>query len=97
MNSRASILSCAVVGEGERSLWAAVENAQLTVFTAPAMCFASGPCRQPCVVGKAMLFRRSELQALDGLEVVKDLLATTTSSAASTPTLESWSSCHGCP
>jgi ceramide glucosyltransferase len=71
----AGITTCPVIGTGERNLWAAVENVQLSAFVTPAMCFANGPCREPCVVGKVMVFRRSELAALGGLERVKDLLA----------------------
>jgi ceramide glucosyltransferase len=97
VNTGAGILSCAVVGEGERSLWAAVENAQLTVFTAPAMCFASGPAGNRASWARQCCFAAPNYKRLAGSRPLRICLPTTTSSAASTPTLESWSSCHGCP
>jgi ceramide glucosyltransferase len=41
---------------------------------APACCAALKVAGVPCVIGKSMLFRRSELKALGGLELVKDSL-----------------------
>ncbi|MCA9602516.1 MAG: glycosyltransferase, partial [Myxococcales bacterium] len=63
-----------VIGSGERSLGAAFENLQLTAFIAPGMCAALYGAKLPCVVGKSMLFRRSELEAVGGLESVRDIL-----------------------
>ncbi|MET0284290.1 MAG: glycosyltransferase [Polyangiales bacterium] len=70
-----SLLSSLVTGIGESSLGAAVENLQLTAYVAPAVCCAWVIGRVPCVIGKSMLFRKSELRALGGLELVKDSLA----------------------
>lgn len=70
-----SLLSSLVSGIGERSLGAGMENLQLTAYVAPACCAAWVIGRVPCVIGKSMLFRRSELRALGGLELVKDSLA----------------------
>ena len=70
----ASILSSIVVGVGERSLGAALENLQLTALIGPSVCTALHVGRTSCVIGKSMLFRRSELRALGGLEVVRDIL-----------------------
>jgi ceramide glucosyltransferase len=71
----ASILSSLIAGVGERSLSAAMENLQLTAYVAPACCAALHVGGVPCVIGKSMLFRKSELRALGGLERVKDSLA----------------------
>lgn len=71
----ASLLGSLVVGAGEQSLGAAVENLQLTAFTSPGLCMADELAGIHCVLGKAMLFRRSELEALGGLARVKDVLA----------------------
>jgi ceramide glucosyltransferase len=71
---RASLLSSLVTGVGERSIGAAIENLQLTAYVAPACCAALKIGGVPCVIGKSMLFRRSELRALGGLELVKDSL-----------------------
>jgi ceramide glucosyltransferase len=71
----ASLVGSLVVGEGERSAAAVLENLQLTAFTAPGLCMAKELADITCVLGKSMLLKRSELEALGGLGVVKDLLA----------------------
>jgi ceramide glucosyltransferase len=71
----ASLLSSLVSGVGERSLGAAMENLQLSAFVAPACCAAFVVGGVPCVIGKSMLLRKSELRSLGGLELVKDSLA----------------------
>ncbi len=71
----ASLLSSLVSGVGERSVGAAMENLQLSAYVAPACCVALKLAGVPCVIGKSMLFRRSELKAMGGLERVKDSLA----------------------
>lgn len=75
VDERASLLSSLVSGTGERSVGAAMENLQLTAYVAPACCAALVVAGVPCVIGKSMLFRKSELKALGGLELVKDSLA----------------------
>ena len=72
---RASLIGSVVVGQGESSAAAKLENLQLTVFTAPGLCMAKELGNITCVLGKAMLLRRSELEALGGLARVKDVLA----------------------
>jgi len=71
----ASLVGSLVVGTGERSACATVENLQLTAFTAPGLCAAKELADITCLLGKAMLFRRSELDALGGIAMVKDVLA----------------------
>jgi ceramide glucosyltransferase len=71
----AALLGALVAGSGERSLGAALENVQLTSFTTPGVCLAYRCAGIPCIIGKALLFRRSELESLGGLALVKDLLA----------------------
>ncbi|HEX5659905.1 MAG TPA: glycosyltransferase, partial [Polyangiales bacterium] len=75
LRERGALLSSLVTGVGERSLGAAMENLQLTAYVAPAVCTALVIGGVPCVIGKSMLFRKSELRALGGLELVKDSLA----------------------
>jgi len=70
----ASLLTSLVIGVGERSVGAAMENLQLGAFVAPAVCTALHVARVTCVIGKSMLFRRSELEALGGLASVRDIL-----------------------
>jgi len=72
---RASLVGGLVVGVGERSVGAVLENLQLTAFTAPGVCMAKELAGVSCVLGKSMLFYRSELEALGGLQRVKDVLA----------------------
>jgi ceramide glucosyltransferase len=71
----AALMGGLVAGRGERSLGAALDTVQLTSFTSPGVCLAECLAGIPCVIGKAILFRRSELAALGGLELVKDVLA----------------------
>ena len=71
----ASLLTSLVVGQGEESAGAAMENLQLSAFIAPAMCTALHLAGIHCVVGKSMLLRRSELAAAGGLAFVRDILA----------------------
>ncbi len=71
----ASVLTSVVVGVGERTLGAAMENIQLSGFIAPAMCLALEAANITCVCGKSMLLRRSELDRdLGGLASVRDVL-----------------------
>jgi ceramide glucosyltransferase len=71
----ASLIGSLVVGVGERSAAATLENLQLTAFTAPGLCIAKELADITCVLGKAMLFSRKELESLGGLAAVKDVLA----------------------
>ncbi|UJR80664.1 Ceramide glucosyltransferase [Sandaracinus amylolyticus] len=70
-----ALLSSMVVGVGERSPGAAMENLQLSAMIAPSTCFALHYFGVTCVIGKSMLFKRSVLAELGGLERVKDVLA----------------------
>lgn len=74
MADDASLLSSLVIGVGERSIGAALENLHLTSLIAPSVCTALHVGGVRCVIGKSMLFRRSELASLGGLEVVRDIL-----------------------
>ena len=70
-----ALLSSLVVGHGERSMGAAMENLQLSAMVAPSCCFALHFFGVPCVIGKSMLFRKSEIDRVGGLASVKDVLA----------------------
>jgi ceramide glucosyltransferase len=69
------LLSSMVVGVGERSVGATLHNLQLSAFTAPGCCFALRYFGIVCVIGKSMLFRKSDLAEVGGLELVRDILA----------------------
>lgn len=69
------LLSSMVVGVGERSVGAALHNLQLSAFIAPGCCLALRYFGIPCVIGKSMLLRRSDLADVGGIERVRDILA----------------------
>ncbi|MFI5309490.1 MAG: glycosyltransferase [Polyangiales bacterium] len=71
----AALIGSIVVGVGERSPAAVLENLQLTAFTAPGLCMATELAGITCVLGKSMFFRRSDLEEVGGLGRVKDVLA----------------------
>ena len=75
VNENASLVSSLVCGTGEESIGAAMENLQLSAMIATSCCFALQYFNVTCVIGKSMLFRKSELQTVGGLHRVKDLLA----------------------
>ena len=75
LSEKASLLSSLVVGVGETSIGGAMENLQLSAMIVPSVCFALHFFDVPCVIGKSMLVRRSELDELGGLRSVKDVLA----------------------
>jgi ceramide glucosyltransferase len=68
------LVSNPIVGIGERSVGAALESFHLNTLVIGSVSLADA-CRQPCVIGKSMLMRRSELARLGGLEAVRDILA----------------------
>jgi ceramide glucosyltransferase len=64
-----------IVGTGERSPGALLEGLHLVTFVARATTFAAAHLDRACVVGKSMLFRRSDLARLGGWDPVRDVLA----------------------
>jgi ceramide glucosyltransferase len=72
------LVSSVLGGVGATNFGARLENLQWNSFVASAVSGAamfSHFTRQPIVVGKSMLFRKSDLERLGGLAEVKDVLA----------------------
>jgi ceramide glucosyltransferase len=72
---RVGLVTHPVVGDGEMSLSALMENLQLSSFVIRAMCGAVIFTRHALVVGKSMVFRRADLERLGGWHSVRNVLA----------------------
>lgn len=71
-----AVVSNLVAGVGERSLGATLENLQLNGFITPAICLGLAvDLTSPCIVGKSMVIRRSDLEAVGGWEDLANVLA----------------------
>jgi ceramide glucosyltransferase len=64
-----------VRGVGGRSAGARLDNGHLNTFILGSICLLDRMVGMPCVVGKSMLMRKRDLDALGGLHAVKDFLA----------------------
>ena len=76
MDSQEVGLVCNLIkGIGGKTIGSIFENLHLNSFILGNICFLDKYLRIPCVVGKSMLMRKSDLEAIGGLSSVKDLLA----------------------
>lgn len=64
-----------IKGVGSRTLGSLFENLHLNTFIVGSVCFLDNFLKMPCVIGKSMLIRKTDLEAIGGLMEVKDVLA----------------------
>ncbi len=69
------LVTHAIAGVGEERLGSLLDNLHLACAIAPGVVAAKRVAGKDLVVGKSMALRRSDLAALGGFEVVKDVLA----------------------
>ncbi len=69
------LVSNMIRGVGGRSAGAVLENLHLNSFIVGSVCFLDKYLGMPCVIGKSMLMRRTDLDAIGGFRAVRDFLA----------------------
>lgn len=69
------LVSNLIQGIGGRSVGSVFENLHLNSFIMGSVCFLDRFLKMPCVVGKSMLMRKRDLEAIGGFLAVKDVLA----------------------
>jgi ceramide glucosyltransferase len=69
------LVSNMIKGVNGQSLGAVLENLHLNSFIVGSVCFLDKYLGLPCVIGKSMLMKKSDLEAIGGFAAVKDLLA----------------------
>ncbi len=69
------LVSNLIQGVGGRSFGAILENLHLNSFIMGSVSFLDRFMGMPCVIGKSMLMKKDDLEALGGLTAFKDILA----------------------
>jgi len=74
-NPKVGLVCNLIKGTGGKSIGSIFENLHLNSFILGNVCFLDKYLRIPCVVGKSMLIRKRDLEAIGGLRSFKDILA----------------------
>jgi ceramide glucosyltransferase len=74
-NPEVGLVSNVIKGVGSHSMGSVLENLHLNSFILGSVCFLDRFMGMPCVIGKSMLMRKSDLDAIGGFDAVKDFLA----------------------
>jgi ceramide glucosyltransferase len=74
-NPEVGLVSNLIRGMGGKSFGAVLENLHLNTFVIGSVSFLDKFLRMPCVVGKSMLMKKRDLEAIGGLIAMKDVLA----------------------
>jgi ceramide glucosyltransferase len=69
------LVSNVIRGVGGRSIGSLLENLHLNSFILGSVSFLDRFLGMPCVIGKSMLMKKDDLEALGGLPAFKDILA----------------------
>lgn len=69
------LVSNVIKGVGGRTIGSILENLHLNSFIIGSVCFLDKFFKMPCVIGKSMLMRKKDLEAIGGFKAVKDVLA----------------------
>jgi ceramide glucosyltransferase len=69
------LVSNLIRGMGGYSFGAVLENLHMNSFVMGSVCFLDRFLKMPCVIGKSMLMRKTDLESIGGFTAVKDVLA----------------------
>lgn len=69
------LVSNIIKGIGGRTIGSLFENLHLNSLILSSVCFLDNFLKMPCVIGKSMLIRKKDLEAIGGFKAVKDVLA----------------------
>ncbi len=72
---RVGLVTNMIRGLRARSFGSLLENLHLNSFILGSVCFLDHYLHMPCVIGKSMLLRKTDLESIGGFNAVKDVLA----------------------
>jgi ceramide glucosyltransferase len=72
---KVGLVSSVIANVEEESVGSTFDSLHMNGFVAAVISSADVLAGHPCVIGKSMLLRRSDLRRMGGLEIVKDVLA----------------------